>query len=649
MRIIRPHTALFWNRTQHCRRRPHRPIVSQWKVHFACALALLVATLPGGAYAAETVVGNNTPQGCTEGALRAAVAQGGTIRFNCGPAPHTIMLTDDLVISKDTVIDGGGPQQGGLITLSGGGRTRLISTGNALDRTQDVRAALTIRNLTLRDGREPIGDTRGGAIQGGWRSPITIINSRLENNDATAGATFAEHSGGAVTAHETTLTIIDSTFVGNRGLNGGAINNLLSTLDISGSVFVDNDAKAGGSYCIPNNCFGYGGAIYTDGASWPLGNGVGGQIRIRTSSFVGNRAAGQGGGAFLFVYPPDTVLVEDSLFSDNSVVADLRGEAFGGGLRQGNGDLTVRNTLFLNNLARSQGGAFWRGEVGAASFTNVTLVGNRAVQNDATATGGLGGAVAGNSTAGSFACTNCTIANNLAGFQGGAIWGLGPSMTLKNSIIANNRANNDGNPWNIKHNCGGNGSQASDGGGNVEFPQRNLSDNQDVHCTAGVTVGDPRLAAPAANGGATLTMALQTGSVALGRGAGCPATDQRGAVRSTPCDSGAFQSGANAPPITLPAAPTLRLIDHTGGPLLDLAWNGVPGATRYELEVGAGAPAAPQRVTTRRTAMTIAADKGAIVLRVRACNPLGCSAFSNVVQSTVETAPQRIFLPLLRN
>jgi hypothetical protein len=36
------------------------------------------------------------------------------VTFNCGPAPHTILLTSRKEISVDTQIDGGG-----LITLDG--------------------------------------------------------------------------------------------------------------------------------------------------------------------------------------------------------------------------------------------------------------------------------------------------------------------------------------------------------------------------------------------------------------------------------------------------------------------------------------------------------------------------------------------------
>ena len=72
-----------------------------------------------------TVVGTGTPASCTGEAFVAAVAAGGVITFDCGPAPVTIHLTRTAKVFNDrgpkVVIDGGG-----LVTLSGGGRVRIL-------------------------------------------------------------------------------------------------------------------------------------------------------------------------------------------------------------------------------------------------------------------------------------------------------------------------------------------------------------------------------------------------------------------------------------------------------------------------------------------------------------------------------------------
>ena len=69
---------------------------------------------------AAGVVGSGSPASCTEAALDAALAGGGTITFDCGGA-HTITVTSQKKINATTTIDGGG-----MITLSGGDSTRIL-------------------------------------------------------------------------------------------------------------------------------------------------------------------------------------------------------------------------------------------------------------------------------------------------------------------------------------------------------------------------------------------------------------------------------------------------------------------------------------------------------------------------------------------
>ncbi len=63
--------------------------------------------------ATRHVVGHGTPASCTAVAFRKAVAKGGTITFDCGPNPVTIVMDKQAEVHNDAsrkvVIDGGGP------------------------------------------------------------------------------------------------------------------------------------------------------------------------------------------------------------------------------------------------------------------------------------------------------------------------------------------------------------------------------------------------------------------------------------------------------------------------------------------------------------------------------------------------------------
>jgi hypothetical protein len=379
-----------------------------------------------------------------------------------------------------------------------------------------------------------------------------------------------ETGGGAIfVAAGSTLIVRDSVFSGNHGTQGGAINNLLSSLTVENSQFINNDSTAGGTAG-----YGYGGAIYTDGASEHPDDALGGQIRIVNSVFRGNQAAGQGGAVQAWVYPPDEVLVSDSTFDSNEVIPRSGGDAYGGGLRLGNGTMTVINTTFANNIARDQGGALWIGDSHTkVNLDNVTIANNAAMSADGKA--GLGGGIM--LASGTLDVNNSTIANNQAGYMGGAIYGGGANVVLKNTIIANNTANNQ---WNMKQHCS---DVLIDGGQNLQYPRNNPTDPARPECVAGIQIVDPHLSALANNGGATWTMALPSNSPAVDAGnlATCALTDQRGIPRpqGSSCDVGAYEVVNRLtlrPSIVFAGDPgfTLTVIGDNFGPGSVIQWSG---------------------------------------------------------------------------
>ncbi len=235
----------------------------------------------------DQVIGTGTPESCTAEAFIAAVAQGGKITFNGGTRPFTITLPRPAKVfndKPDVVIDGGG-----LVTLSGGGRTRILYmntcdpnqvwTTNHCD-NQD-RPELTVQNLTFVDGNSA-SDTQydgGGAIwvRGGR---FRVINCRFFNNvcaslgpdvGGAAVRVFSQFNGLPVyVAHS---TFGGATGFGNRGSNGGGISSIGVSWSIYNSLFSFNQAQGNGANPAQPGTpgGGSGGAIYMDGNTMRLG------------------------------------------------------------------------------------------------------------------------------------------------------------------------------------------------------------------------------------------------------------------------------------------------------------------------------------------------------------------------------------------
>ncbi|BAZ24933.1 hypothetical protein NIES4073_58330 [Kalymmatonema gypsitolerans NIES-4073] len=446
------------------------------------------------------------------GSLRDAIAQaksGDTIQFGSNLANQTITLTSgQLTIDKNLTVDGAGANG---LTISGNNASRIFDVPQG-------GSTFTLRNLTLANGKasgewengaggairtvssdklttlnvenskfvnNSASGAGGGAIWGGFNTANTITGSVFEGNDSTAGR--SERGGGAIAVNtNSTLTVKNSDFTNNKGTNGGAINTVLSKLTVEDSTFRNNDSTAGGP--IGPHTIGYGGAIYTDGANASGPNydygPVGGTITIRNSEFEANKAAGQGGGLFLYAYPPDKVIVENSKISKNEVIQDSRGDSLGGGLRIGNGEFTVNNTTFSENRALQQGGGLWVGEQSPGTISKSTFTGNRAESADSK--GGQGGAITLANGSNPVTIDGTTVADNYAGFQGGGISGGGSSTTVKDSTFANNLG---GNPWNIKNQVT---DQLRDGGGNTQWPAKNANDPTDLNVTASINIAEPK-------------------------------------------------------------------------------------------------------------------------------------------------------------
>jgi hypothetical protein len=190
---------------------------------------------------ADHVIGDGTPQSCTSDAVVNTFAQGGIIKFNCGPEPIIIELNETAKIVNDTgpviVIDGGGK-----VALSGTNLNRILYM-NTCEPDQKWTTShcqnqdhprLTVQNLVFLQGNSSSEDTYdgGGAIwaRGGR---LKIVNCRFFNN--ICASTGPDVGGAAVRAFSQSenlpLYVVNSTFGGAEGFgntcsNGGGLSSI---------------------------------------------------------------------------------------------------------------------------------------------------------------------------------------------------------------------------------------------------------------------------------------------------------------------------------------------------------------------------------------------------------------------------------------
>ena len=242
---------------------------------------------PENISAPDHVIGDGTPGSCTADAFLNAVAQGGKIVFNCGPDPVTITLDRPAKVfndaNPDIVIDGNG-----LITLSGGGKTRILYM-NTCDENQHWTTShcqnqdhprLTVQNITFADGNSRTENEYdgGGAIwvRGGR---FKAVNCRFFNN---ASDSLGPDTGGAAIRvfsqyNNLPVYIVNCTFggapgYGNFGSNGGGISSIGVSWTIINSLFSYNRATGDGGNPAESGTSGggSGGAIYNDGNKMTL-------------------------------------------------------------------------------------------------------------------------------------------------------------------------------------------------------------------------------------------------------------------------------------------------------------------------------------------------------------------------------------------
>ncbi len=194
-----------------------------------------------------------------------------------------------------------------------------------------------------------------------------------------------------INASGETIALVNMTIRGgNIGSNYGAGINIAS-----GTTGALNNITVSSSYAAR------GGGIHNAGILTVTNSTVGG-----TDIDKGNDASEFGGG----IYNAGTLTISKSLICNNEAAGSTASDADGGGIYN-TGSLTLSNSTFFGNESHNDGGGFYLAS-GTATLDSVTIAANKA-DSDGSGSGGDGGGL----------CLN------------------GDTLTVKNTIIANNYNN----------------------------------------------------------------------------------------------------------------------------------------------------------------------------------------------------------------
>ncbi len=299
----------------------------------------------------------------SQAGLLAGLAAGGTVTFGSN---GTIVLSQTVVISQDTVLDGSGHN----VTISGSRAVQVLSVKSGVH--------FSLKNLTIADGLS-IGSNGSGEVAGGFYNgggTVSIVQCVFAGNAAVGGAGASVY-GGAIYNDLGTLNITNSSFLSNNATGaaaggeiatggnsyGGAIYNNGGTLNLAGSTFLSNSSVGGfGGIVLSGSAFG--GAVHNSG----------GTLNVMESTFTGNSsssgsivsaimnlpgAEGSSFGGALSILAGNVTVINSSFFSNNAASPSIdaypeggtAGPAFGGGIYQASGTLNLVDTVLATNSA----------------------------------------------------------------------------------------------------------------------------------------------------------------------------------------------------------------------------------------------------------------------------------------------------------
>ena len=310
----------------------------------ACALVSLTLCWAAMTHAETRVVSS-------EAQLNAAIAAYNAL--NSGSL--TVEIAAPIVLSAPLTPVSNGSLSRPELELRGGGFGLVRLDGASAHQILEINGFSRVRisNLRFLNGRDTVGEGRGGAVFIGPDAVVSIFDCEFEANSSPGdpAAPFAD-SGGAISVSGV-LFVATSTFVGNTAVNdGGAISVADSgDLTVVASTFTDNAVTSGN----------FGGAV-----------NVGSQASadVSQSTFSGNRVR------------TATSPVPDGLENDGGTLT-IRSNIFADGCRSSTSDMLTNdgdNLFESDSVLRS---------CGATDGVNGDIVGQSAELQPLADNGGL--------------------------------------------------------------------------------------------------------------------------------------------------------------------------------------------------------------------------------------------------------------------
>ena len=371
------------------------------------------------------------------------------------------------------VIDGNknnitGEVVGSAIFVAGSAKVNIYNNTSIINHFKNGNERVFNAKYDIAKNPEKIGGSAIINISG----TITFYGGLVKNNVSEAGV-MTDKTGtelekcinGGAMYNRGSIAIYDGTFTGNEGTLGGIMYNY-ARVDILGGKFLENHALKNG------------GAIYQASVQYAhlyIGKNEGAGVSD-TILFKNNNS--DASGAALYNATMSAIIINgDTTFEDNY-------SNVSGGAVATYGTLTINNTRFINNSAKTRGGALYLSNSNEEYTTRIVNVSNSKFEGNKSTVGGavavysssadfkeggilkidkcsftgnkainltdketetnVFGGVLYNSRRGSVTVTNSDFSDNTAEYEGGVIYAAGESKTtVTGSAFTNNSATNE--------------------------------------------------------------------------------------------------------------------------------------------------------------------------------------------------------------